>query len=332
MAKKWDFTQKSQGSAESPQPKRIIAGPPLPLGKPVRAKHFTEGEKEILQKLDLDPNEPIPENLAQLAEQIKKQDEEQIIKEFEERKQNRTFHWEPPVEIDEAPPQMQQAVIEGMKAYKQLYGSKAEDTRVDDTEKALKEAEEQLKVEYVDLPDKSEVETSGSLIPHVNEATINAYLDAICMGDTFRHTFKLFGDRVHVTFRTLRVSEMQPILLAAQLAASKQSIPAQDPKAMLSVAEWVWRYRFALQLVSIRCGPEFGIQADFPDSLEGWQKWFGISDQAQLLEKIRSTVTEEVVRGEILFHALNSCFAEFQTLCNYLADNRYNEKFFRRSS
>jgi hypothetical protein len=329
MAKKWDFTQKSQGSAEPQQPKRIIAGPPLPPGKPVRAKHLTEGEKEILQKLDLDPNEPIPENIAQLAEQIRKQEEEQIAKEFEEHKQKRTFRWEPPTDVADATADIQKSVTDGLKAYEQLYGvDKPEEKNVAEDE--LKQAEKQLNVQQVDLPDDTAAKKANELLPHVDERTINAYLNAICLGDVFVHEFSIFGDRVHVRFRTLRVSEMQPVLLAAQSAASRHKAGTnQDITSALGVAEWAWRYRFALQLVSVYCGDEFGIQADFPDSLEGWQKWFGISDQLQLLEKIRVTVVEEVIRGEILFNALNACFAEFQNLCNYLADNRYNEKFFR---
>jgi hypothetical protein len=336
------------------QPNGLSGNPPIPVGEPMVIKTLAPGEKEILEAAGWKEGEPVPENLAAIAEAAKAD-------------AANTAHLPPPIDLTTPPLQMppeqkleELSPVDQAKYRSIMQDALAETKDVVATQEELSRSQVSGAGEGVNeainaalqpgqdvvIEDDTDSDTyAGTDVPKPNsdnknkitlcprcswpianedpvaptQQDIGDFLQSILGLKPFYKTYELFGGNLIVTIRSLTPSELD--LCFRQLFTDTN---LDRITTAMEEAERLARYRTCLQVQKVQGGE---VNFEFPKTAEEWG--LPTVDGETVLPNIWDKYSEQVNKSEIIHRTIMSVVGEFNQLVAKLEANSRNPDFWK---
>lgn len=335
----------------------LTGQPPLPVGKPMILKSPSPGERAVLEELGWQEGQPVPDNLGALIQEAKRSAAN--VEEMAPPIPLNTPPLQMPKEqdINQLPQTEQQRYLDIVKqamAVTQAQYQQDQDVSgaminsagagVNNAIRAAMTEADSVIVEndlasptYSSGPPKPEPAVEKPETPQhcpncgwdVNETDPIAisdvdkelFLQAVLGGIPFVKTYKLYGDKYHMTVRTLAPAEIDLCFHQRMI-----DIDVGRIKSHADELELLTRYRASLQVVEIQAGTQL---IRLPRSLEGWKERVTTSPDTDdtPLRQIWETFQSHACPSEMLHRAIMTQVHKFNALVRRLEDNSSNPDF-----
>lgn len=338
-----DLTQPGQ----APLPTRR----PLPIGKPVLIHKPSPAEQEVLEQIGWQPGQAVPENLAQLVEQLQQEAQASLAPDA----------LPPPVPLDtpalqipaeqdlESLPPEKQAEIRGVlsgilaESQQQYVAQKQQQEEMaglaPELQEAMRAADQDDVLVENDLPTTPPAAAASTAPPAISAPTNCQncgwelrqdkvaevleedklqFLQSLLGLQPFFKQYTLFGGRLQMIFRTLEPTEIELCLREAQQLAAERAGNDLSLRSVIQI-DLFQQLRAGLQLVSL--DGEQDLRVRLPRKWSDWQQ-----QQVHSAHAVWQRVTT-TLGAESLARLLLNTVGDFNNLVRRMEENAQNPDF-----
>ncbi len=330
----------------------LSGNPPIPVGQPMVIKSLGPGEKEVLEAAGWKEGDPVPNNIADIANKAKedaanvsqlpppidlttpplKMPEETKLEDLPHEEQERymgimqdalSSAKEETSRLETLQSSQVDGAGEGVNEAIQAAMSPGSDIVVeDDTDSSTyagTEVSKDEKNEGVESCPRCawRLDVEDTIQP--TEQDKSDFLQSILGLQPYYKIYPLFGDSLYVTVRSLQPTELDACFRQLFMDTKEERI-----MTAVDEAETLARYRTCLQVYKVHGGQ---INFQFPKGIDEWE--VTKDEDATKLIKIWKDYNSKVNKSEILHRSIMSVVGEFNQLVAKLESNSRNPDFWK---